>query len=158
MPDAWTSYELAEELLKLFPNFGRLVALYVHSTDEGETTLMQVSTLFFLIENPASVSELAKKRKVSLQAASAQVQGLVERGWVLRIPDSSDRRRSLLEVTPEGFATARAAKDQIANHLAGFLDDLSLEERIAAQVFLPGLWRVVQQQMRVDATEGSDSS
>jgi len=100
-----------------------------------------------------TTSELARKRHVSLQAASALVQGLVERGWVVRTPDANDRRQVLLQITPDGLEHAEVTRRQVADYLAGFLNTLTPEEMAAAQVFLPGLRRVVQQEFVLDLAE-----
>jgi DNA-binding MarR family transcriptional regulator len=154
MTDAsWTTYKVAENLLNLLPSLGRLIALYIHETGEAETTMMQVSVLFHIQKQSMTTSELAKKRRVSLQAASVLVRGMVERGWLVRTPDPHDGRQYLLQITPDGLERAEATRRQIADYLAGVLDDLTLEEMAAAQVFIPGLLRVVQQQMALDAAE-----
>jgi DNA-binding MarR family transcriptional regulator len=120
---------------------------------------MQGRVLSFLIENRLTVSDLAKKRRVSLQSASTLVQGLVERGWVTRAPDPDDRRRSLLEVTPEGLAHARLAKEQLLRYLTTFLGGLEPEEIAAGQVFLPALRRILHEHMIADdASEDAESN
>lgn len=145
--EIWTTHQLADELLKLMPSLGRLMNLYLRETGEEETTMMQMSVLFHIQKQPMTTSELAKKRRVSLQAASVFVRGLVERGWVVRKPDPHDRRQYLLQLTPAGLERAETAYRQIADYLARFLDDLAPEEMTAAQVFLPGLQRVVHTEM-----------
>ncbi|HEX2906679.1 MAG TPA: MarR family transcriptional regulator [Phototrophicaceae bacterium] len=131
------------------PNLGRLIALMAREAGEEETTMMQISVLFHLENNPITTSDLAKKRRVSLQAASALVQNMVERGWIIRMPDPHDRRQWLLQITPEGLARAQGAKTQAANYLAGLLEALSAEEIQAAQIFLPALYRILMQQMAI---------
>jgi DNA-binding MarR family transcriptional regulator len=158
MDDAGTAYTLAEELLELLPALGRIMFSHANMIKDGKTTFMQVRVLSFLIENRLTVSDLAKKRRVSLQSASTLVQGLVERGWVTRIPDPNDRRRSLLEVTPEGKAHARLAKEQSSRHLATSLDGLEPEEIAAGEVFLAALRRILREYMiATDASKDSES-
>ena len=156
MTDPKTIYTLAGELLEVLPNLGRVMGHHVKNVDEEKATLMQVRALFFLLERPLTTSKLAKKRRVSLQSASALVQGLVERGWVIRVPDPNDRRQSLLEVTPEGLARAQLAKDNMSGYLARFLDGLEPEEIAAAHVFLAALKRVLLQHT-VDDDEDDDA-
>jgi DNA-binding MarR family transcriptional regulator len=144
----WTTHKLAVELLKLMPMLGRLIDIHVRATAEEETTMRQMGVLFHIEEQqPITTSELAKKGRVSLQAASALVQGLVERGWLVRTPDPNDRRQFWLEITPEGLERAKTAREQLADYLAQFLEKLTPEEMAAAQVFLPGLQRVVHTKM-----------
>jgi len=150
MSSPWTTYSLAEELLRIIPLMGRVMDRFIRELGEEETTIMQVRALFHIMENAATASDLAKKRRVSLQAASNLVQGLVERGWVVRSVDPNDRRQFLLEVTPEGLTRAQTAREQLTAYLAGFLNELSAEEIAAAQVFLPSLHRLLMGQMETD--------
>ena len=153
MDSMWTIPILAEQLLKVFPNFGRLIASYLRESGEEETTLMQIGVLHQIQEQPITASELAKRRKVSLQSASVLVQGMVEKGLLVREPDPNDRRQFLLQITPEGLAKAESVKAQIAHYMEGFLEGLSTEEIAAAQVFLPALIRILTEQMTTKTTQ-----
>jgi DNA-binding MarR family transcriptional regulator len=147
----WTIHNLAGELFDLMPLIGRTIFHHARTLDEEKTTLMQTKALLHLIDHPQpTVSMLAKKRGVSLQAVSTLVQGLVERGWVTRVPDPEDRRQSLLEVTAEGRARAQFARDQMVAHLVNSLDGLTPEEVDAARVFLPALRRILIEHIRAD--------
>lgn len=150
MTDTWTVETLAEEMLNLMPNLGRAMTWMINRSGDLETTMMQGRVLHLLMQQATRASDIAKKRGVSLQSASALVQGLVEKGWVVRTPDPNDRRQSLLEVTPEGIAVAESARQQMAGALARFLEGLSQDEIAAAQVFLPALQRVLIQHIAPD--------
>ncbi len=152
MDNTWSVHTLSEELMRIFPNLGRTVAAYLRDNNEEETTMMQVSVLYQIQERSTTASELAKRRRVSLQSASVLVQGLVERGWIIRVPDSTDRRQFLLQITPEGLAKAETTRNQIVNYMAGFLEELSDEEVAAAQIFLPALSRILTQHMTAETT------
>lgn len=115
--------------------------------------MMNVSVLYQIQERSITASELAKRRRVSLQSASVLVQGLVEKGWIIRTPNPTDRRQFLLQITPEGLAKAEATRNQIVSYLASFLVDLSDEEAAAAQIFLPALSRILTQHMTVENTQ-----
>ncbi len=144
MADTWTPDMTARALVKFLPMMGRVMAAHMQDANEDEGTLVQVLALTQLRGQPFTVSELAKRRKVSMQSASALVQRLVERGWVERNPDPDDRRQTLLELTPEGKARAQATFEQVVGHLAQFLEALTPDELEAAQIFLPALQRVMQ--------------
>jgi DNA-binding MarR family transcriptional regulator len=143
MGDSETLHILAGELSDVLPLVGRLIMHHVNASVKEKTTLIQTRVLFALLEHPLTTSELARRRKSSLQSASVLVQGLVERGWVVRVPDPDDRRQFRLEVTPEGKEHARFARAHVSNYLAGLLHELSEEEIVAAQVFLPALKRLM---------------
>ncbi len=142
MADEWTSYQAAKQLLNAMFGMNRVIASLARFANEEEATLMQVRALTHLIDHPITVSELAQRRKVSLQSVSALIQRLVDRGWVIRVNDPDDRRRVLLQVTPEGLARVVATENRAAEHLATYLDGLTPEEMAAARVFLPALLRV----------------
>ncbi|MBK8023269.1 MAG: MarR family transcriptional regulator [Chloroflexi bacterium] len=144
-PHDWDAHHISAALLHLMPRFGRLMALFIQSQGESETTIQQVRYLFMLKENPITTSELARKHKVTLQAASAQVQGLVDKGWVQRIPDPNDRRQFRLEVTPDGMAHAHKARERLTAFLSTFIERLAPEEKHAAGIFLPALDRLLSE-------------
>ena len=150
MESDWTPRTIAHALLETFPAIGRLMSVRMRALGEEEATFMQIGVLMHLRETPNTASELAKRRKVSLQSASVLVQGLVERGWLTRVPDPNDRRQSLLEVTPEGLARAEATQEQVTSMIAEILNDLSQEELAAAGLFVPALRRLVFSQMQPD--------
>ncbi len=134
---------LSEDLMKIFPNLGRQVSAFLRDSGEEETTLMQMSVLHQIQERSITASDIAKKRRVSLQSASVLVQGMVEKGWIVRETDPNDRRQFLLQITPEGIEKSEATRNQIINHLTGFMENLSPEEIAAGQVFLPALHRIL---------------
>lgn len=154
--DNQDSVELASQILPLLPRLNRLMAHYVESISENEATLMQFGALHMLMENKMTMSDLAKKRRVSLQAASVFVQGLVDRGWVIRVPDPNDRRRSILEVTPEGQKQERYVRDQMVTYLASLITEFTPEEQAAAQIFVKSVDRMLQQQHYVTDCENED--
>lgn len=145
MDEIWNSETLAKKMLEVMPRLTRLMTLHMTSLTENETTMMQIGALHMLMKKNMTTSDLAKMRHVSLQAASSFVQGLVDRGLVLRVEDPHDRRRAILEVTEEGCRQAEALREQMSAHLSTFMSELSSEEIEAGQVFLNGLQRIVQQ-------------
>ena len=130
----------------MLPLLGRLMGKFMHETEEGEATMMQVMVLSHIRDHALTASELARKRHVTPQAASAIIQSLVERGWVVRVPDPNDRRQSRLQVTPDGAAHADATNAEIISYLAGYLGDLTPEQLSAAQAFLPAVYRILTEQ------------
>ena len=57
----------------------------------------------------ASVSELARAEHVAQPTMTKLVDGLVGAGLVARAPDATDRRRVIIELTPDGRALVRRA-------------------------------------------------
>ncbi len=145
--------KLAEELMRLFPTLGRQIAMHMRELGEEETTLMQISVLHQIKERPLITSELAKRRKVSLQSASVLVRALADKGWLTRIPNPDDARQLLLQITPEGMKKTEATRNVIINYLATFLSEMNAEEIAAAQIFLPALSRILTQHTADENTE-----
>jgi DNA-binding MarR family transcriptional regulator len=143
----WTPVDVAQMFLEVMPRFGRLITLNIREAGEDEMTIMQVGVLFQIGHERLTVSDLAKQRKVSLQSMSVQVQALVEKGWVVRIPNPTDRRQHILQVTPEGMQRMMTARNQMTTVLAQVLSDLAPPELAAAQIFLPALERLAKQHM-----------
>lgn len=150
MKRQWTPQDIAQNMLDVLPVLGRVLAVRMRETGNEEATMRQIGTLMQLREQPITTSELAKRHKVSLQSASVLVQGLVERGWITRIPDAKDRRQWLLQVTPEGAESAEAAKEQFNSIVAEILSDLPPEALNAAGVFLPALDAAVKARLTPD--------
>lgn len=141
---------LAEQLMRIMPSLGRVVSLQMRDAGEEDATLMQVSILHQIQQHPMTASDLAKRRKVSLQAMSVLTHAMVDRGWIIRVPDAHDKRRYLLQIAPEGMLIADATFKQLVSAVAGLLENLSHEEIAAAQIFLPALHALVMQHMATD--------
>lgn len=146
----WTAAEFAQVFLEVMPRFGRLIAMHMRDVGEDDMTVMQVGLLFQIGHERLTASDLAKRRKVSLQSMSVQVQALVEKNWVIRIPNPADRRQYILQVTPEGLERMLIARTQMTSALTEVLSDLAPPEMAAAQVLLPALERLVNQRMDAD--------
>src|SRR4051812_49341633 len=99
---SWTAEQAAHELLAILPLLNRLLAAELRQETNEDTTMPQFRVLTYLAEGPLTLSAIARRRRVSLQAVGELVQILVERGWVARTPDPGDRRQFLLTLTDEG--------------------------------------------------------
>ena len=136
---------VAESLLHVLPLFNRFVSTKLREKISDETTLSQLRAIKHLKDQPITLSELAERRSVTRQAASLQVQGMVEKGWVRRLPDASDRRQAQLEVTDEGMAHWLEAHQLLVDQLAERFEALTAEEFAAVEAALPALDRVLAQ-------------
>jgi DNA-binding MarR family transcriptional regulator len=70
-------------------------------------------------------------RRVSLQAAGLLVQSLVERGWVMRVPDPMDRQQIHLLLTDEGRHQYERVSSSMLSHLIPLIEQLA-KDKIAA--------------------------
>ena len=144
--DTDTSLEVTKELLAVLPLLNRIVAAEVRREAGEDTTMPQFRVLAHLAPGPLTLSALAKKRRVSPQSMSELVQVLVERGWVARAPDPSDRRQSLLQLTEHGRIHYERADAQTLQRLAPLIAQLSDDEIAAVRMALPALRRVLTQE------------
>lgn len=138
-----TAEVVARQLLATLPLLSRIMAVELRQEAGEETTLPQFRVLAYLRDGPLTVSALARKRRVSLQSAGELVQSLVERGWVARTPDPSDRRQFLLELTDEGRLRYERAHQRMMERLVPLLERVTDEEMAAIQRALSALGRVL---------------
>ncbi|CAN7283580.1 MarR family transcriptional regulator [Phenylobacterium sp. LjRoot164] len=77
------------------------------------------------------VSELALAEQISRPSMSGHIKRLEAAGWILRIDDAQDGRRSGLRITPLGEAQVDAVRQRRNDWLAIRLARLSPEDRAA---------------------------
>lgn len=82
-------------------------------------------------EGPRTVSELAAAERVRPQSMAQTVGELEAIGLVARRPDPDDRRRALVELTPQGTERLHASRRDRESWLARAIErDLDAEERV----------------------------
>jgi len=139
----WTAEDASRELMSVLPLLNRIISAELRIEAGEETTMPQFRLLALLYDQPQTLSILAAKRRVSLQAAGESIQTLVERGWVTRTPDPTDRRQSLLALSDIGRAHYLQAQSRMLTRLIPLLEKLSDEEMDAVQLTLSALHRVL---------------
>ena len=142
----WTSEDATREELAVLPLLNRIVGAEVRREAGEDTTIGQFRVLAHLSEGPLTLSMLAKRRRVSLQSMSELAQTLVERGWIARTPDPTDRRQHLLQLTEPGSAHYLRVQEMTIRQLAPLLAQLSPDEMAAVRMALPALRRVLMQE------------
>ncbi len=137
----------ARALLTTLPLLNRTVAAIVQGDGPASLTMPQFRALAHLSDGPLSLSELARRRRVTLAAMGELAQALVERGLVERRPEPSDRRQQRLSLSAEGrrrYEEAQAlAQSQIANILSARLDRAEIA---AVRAALPALQRALTEE------------
>jgi DNA-binding MarR family transcriptional regulator len=78
---------------------------------------------------PLTPSELATRERVQRPTATRLVARLEELGVLQRAADPTDRRSSLLSVTPEGHALIERMRGRKTAYLAQRIDKLDADER-----------------------------
>ncbi|TVT46954.1 MarR family transcriptional regulator [Amycolatopsis rhizosphaerae] len=93
----------------------------------------QFEFLRFLRDHPgARVADLAAEFAIGIGAASKGTDRLEKQGWVVRQPNPSDRRSSLLALTDDGLRLAEAAEDTFTERLTELLGPLPGSSRLPA--------------------------
>jgi len=103
----------------------------------------QMGTLMRIAESPCTMSELARSQAVSLPTISKSVDMLVGRGWLERWIDTSDRRQTMVRLTPKGRRVLADVKARSERHVTASLAPLSADERAQLVVALRRLTRVL---------------
>jgi DNA-binding MarR family transcriptional regulator len=105
-------------------------ALFMEETAGFDVTPVQFAILSALLEDPGE-DQVTLARKVAFDAATfgSVIARLEGRGWVRREPDTADRRRKLLWVTPEGAELAVKMRRAVAKVQQRILEPLSPPER-----------------------------
>lgn len=111
-PDALT-HETALALLVLVPALGRIADDATRA--EGTISPVQARYLAVLLERPLRGVEVAERLRATRAAVAEVVHRLEEAGLVRTVPDPSDGRARLVEVTAEG----RAAIERFGEVTAG---------------------------------------
>ncbi len=87
------------------------VSLFMEEAAQFGVTPVQFAILNALIDDPGQDQVTLAARVAFDAATSGSVIGRLEsKGWVLREPDTQDRRRKRLWITPEGQAVALQMK------------------------------------------------
>ena len=105
----------------------------------------QMGSLMRIGAGPCTMSELARHQAVSLPTISRSVDMLVRRGWVERGTGRSDRRQSMVRLTPRGRRVLVDMKQRAELHVAETLAPLAAPERaqlVAALRMLTGVLSV----------------
>src|SRR6185312_2751533 len=116
----------------------RLRQLYLTSSSEPPLAPLELSLLVRLRqEKSASPGGVARAERVTPQAVAIAIRGLIERGFVVRVRQATDRRRAVVTITPAGTAYLRSRDDAVAEPLtpeerANLPAVVDLLERVAA--------------------------
>jgi DNA-binding MarR family transcriptional regulator len=119
---------LASRLLETAPIIMRFIHKALRDTDL-RVEPNQYQLLQMLAHHDFTVSELARKRKVTLPSMSKTVNAMVERGWVERLDVPGDRRVVQVRLTEEGRGAMREAREPMLRIVLGALSTLGDDEK-----------------------------
>lgn len=77
----------------------------------------------------ALTTHLARRMDVTAPTMTSRIDGLVDRGFVVRRPDPANRRQIHLVLTPAGYAHLERCQALIRTRLRGLLAHLSDEQK-----------------------------
>jgi DNA-binding MarR family transcriptional regulator len=144
-----TNYTLAEKLIDIIPRIMQFLASCVknHPTP---LPMIHYRLLRVIHEQPMSLSQLAKMVMISKASLSETIKLMVDKGWIERIQDSTDARRSYLKITEFGADHLRHTDEMVLGIISSRLEQLNPEEYqtvlegsdIISRLFpLPEHWR-----------------
>ncbi len=117
-----------------------------------DLSVEQFHVLRLIHKGITSASELAEVKQISRPAVSQAVDGLAERGLVVRRTHAQDRRRAQLELTPVGEALLENIFQNNRAWMAEKLSGLSAEEMQAVIQGLTVLHQVFNLSSQSDDT------
>ncbi|MFN8110690.1 MAG: MarR family transcriptional regulator [Thermoleophilia bacterium] len=143
--------ETVEALSDMYPELVRLVLARAErrrraSTPGERLGPEQMLTLMCIDDGALSVGEVAEATGVAISTATRMLQGLERGGLVERAPSVADRRRRLVQLTPEGQRVLHESGAARRRRVRALVAPLSLEERA---VLLAGI-RVFAGAMQAD--------
>lgn len=120
--------KLAHQILEFAPTVMRTVSSELRQSDHLLETV-HFRLLWLLERHPSSLSELAERHMVSLPTMSNSVTFLEERGWVARKRSSEDRRKVIIEITPQGREVLVQSRQHMDEKVAQIIGGLTVEEQ-----------------------------
>jgi DNA-binding MarR family transcriptional regulator len=121
-------------LMRLFPRVIREMRRHQdRSTPPAAVALgpRHVAALEQLRDGPMTVGDLAARLGLTMSTVSGLLGGLDLAGFIERVPDPTDRRRTIVAIAGSQRATAEAWLDGVAAPLARVLARLAADERSA---------------------------
>ncbi len=118
----------AELILETTPRVMRAIRTEVAQYLGSGTTLPQFRVLSHLNRGSQCLSDLAARQHVSLATMSKIVTGLVDRGYVERMPEGDDRRYITLRLTPRGQHFFDKVHAHTREKISERIDSLSRDE------------------------------
>ncbi len=123
--------KLAHQILDFAPTVMRTVSSELRQSDHLLETV-HFRLLWLLERHSTTLSELAERHMVSLPTMSNSVTFLEERGWVARKRSSEDRRKVMIEITPQGREVLVQARQHMDEKVAQIIGGLSVQEQAKA--------------------------
>lgn len=118
---------LSKELLRIIPQFMRVIRRLTTAQLDGSTTLQQLRIMIRVSED-MNQSQIADSLQISLPAVSKSIATLHQRGLVSR-SEGQDKRSLKLKLTAKGKRTLTTVMEAVENELAIGSEQLSQNEK-----------------------------
>lgn len=142
------TWNAAQQLLWLMPLLGQGIGNEMRAAGEehGIVTMSQIRAMWHLrdlraLGQSCSLNDLAQSHEVSPATMSRMISTLVERDWVHRETDPSDRRQVTLSLTSDGERIGAEIVNRSVGYLADTLAALTDEELTGLEQTLTALRR-----------------
>ncbi len=121
--------ECAKEILDVIPSVMRFIRSEMRGHRSLGLSVPQFRALLRVGRIPGiSLGEVAGHLGLAPASTSTLVDGLVQRGLVMRAASSSDRRRVTLSLTPEGLAAVDSTTRETQKAISAALAQLTAEQ------------------------------
>jgi DNA-binding MarR family transcriptional regulator len=121
---------ITREILKVVPPMMRAIKKKWKNGQISGVTNSQFHLLLFIQNNPGtSLQDVAQYLDLTSPSASATVDELVSKQFVLREPSLEDRRKITLTLTGNGQTALQEISEHSQKYMAQYLTPLTAEER-----------------------------
>jgi DNA-binding MarR family transcriptional regulator len=119
---------VADAVLRVVPRLSRLMERELVRAGSS-LSVRQLRVLQRLHDGEQIAAEIARHSSVGPAAMQGVLDGLVDRGLVLRQRSSADRRKQLLQLTPEGEAALTGGNQILSTALGDLVKDMKRSEQ-----------------------------
>ena len=119
---------VADVVQRVIPRLSRLMERELVRAG-SPLSVRQMRVLQRLHDGEQIAAEIARHSSVGPAAMQGVLDGLVDRGLVLRQRSSADRRKQLLQLTAEGEAALAAGNQILSQALASLVQDMKQSEQ-----------------------------
>jgi len=119
---------VADAVLRVVPRLSRLMERELVRAGSS-LSVRQLRVLQRLHDGEQIAAEIARHSSVGPAAMQGVLDGLVDRGLVLRQRSSADRRKQLLQLTPEGEAALTGGNQILSAALCDLVRDVKRSEQ-----------------------------
>jgi MarR family transcriptional regulator, organic hydroperoxide resistance regulator len=142
---------VADAVLRVVPRIARLMEREL--VRAGSTlSVRQLRVLQRLHDGEQIAAEIARHSSVGPAAMQGVLDGLVDRGLVLRQRSSADRRKQLLQLTDDGENALTAGNEIIQQAVGGLVQNMKKSEQAQIAEALERLNAAVDEYMAANRT------